>query len=72
MPKRFGESLTADHVVLAADDAADKRAGAIMAHPAKHKAAETTKALFLELVTPNDEAKRACADMSSELLKTCP
>eukprot|EP00959_Pyramimonas_sp_CCMP1952_P142923 2992027-Pyramimonas_sp.AAC.1 len=58
IPKKSGEALTADHIVLAKDDAADKRGdkyalvvldrctGIFMAYPALHKDAATTKASF--------------------------
>eukprot|EP00959_Pyramimonas_sp_CCMP1952_P234644 4902729-Pyramimonas_sp.AAC.1 len=58
VPKKFGEALTADHIVLAKDDAADKHGdkyalvvldrytGTITAYPAMHKDAATTKASF--------------------------
>eukprot|EP00959_Pyramimonas_sp_CCMP1952_P430098 9008027-Pyramimonas_sp.AAC.1 len=69
VPEKFREALTADHVVLAKDDAADKHGdkyalvvldrytGISMAHPALHKDAATTKASLQQFLAANDEAK---------------
>ena len=82
-PTRFAEALTADHIVLAADDAADrngdkyalvvldKYTGIIMAYPAKHKDAEHTEASFRQFLAANDEVKHIYTDNSGELLKAC-
>eukprot|EP00959_Pyramimonas_sp_CCMP1952_P136449 2855573-Pyramimonas_sp.AAC.1 len=65
--KKFGEALTADHIVLAKDEAADKRgdkyalivldrcASIFMAYPALHKDAATAKASFQQFIAANDE-----------------
>eukprot|EP00959_Pyramimonas_sp_CCMP1952_P329811 6905386-Pyramimonas_sp.AAC.1 len=53
VPERFGEALTADHIVLAADHATNKN-GAIVADPAKREDVETTGASFLEFLAPNE------------------
>ena len=83
VPKRFAEALTADHVVLAADDAADrhgdkyalvvldKYTGIIMAFPAKHKDAEHAEAVFRQFLAANDEVNHIYTDSSGELLKAC-
>eukprot|EP00959_Pyramimonas_sp_CCMP1952_P107078 2238720-Pyramimonas_sp.AAC.1 len=80
-PKKFGGALTADRVVLAKDDAADKHGdkcapvvldrytGIIMAYPAAHRDAATTKASSQQFIAASDEVKRIYTDNSGELLK---
>eukprot|EP00959_Pyramimonas_sp_CCMP1952_P214134 4480350-Pyramimonas_sp.AAC.1 len=83
VPKMFGEALTADHVVLAKDDAADKHGdkyalvaldrytGIFTAYPAMHKDAATTKASFQQFIAANDAVKHIYIDNSGELPKAC-
>ena len=83
VPKRFPAALTADHIVLAADEAADrdgdkyalvvldKYTGIIMAYPAKHKDAEHTEASFRQFLAAIDEVKHIYTDNSGELLEAC-
>ena len=83
VPARFGDSLTADHIVLAKDEAADKHGdkyalvvfdkftGILMAYPAVRKDAATPKASFQSFVAPNDEIKHIYTDNSGELQKAC-
>eukprot|EP00959_Pyramimonas_sp_CCMP1952_P140158 2933114-Pyramimonas_sp.AAC.1 len=67
VPKKLGEALTADHIVLAKDDAADKHGdkcalvvldrytGIIAAYPSVNQDAATTKASFQQFIAANDE-----------------
>ena len=69
VPKLLAESLTADRVVLADDEAANRRVNKIalvtlnrcavvaMAYSANREDAESTKASFLEFLAPNDGTK---------------
>eukprot|EP00959_Pyramimonas_sp_CCMP1952_P289627 6057537-Pyramimonas_sp.AAC.1 len=82
-PKKFGEALTADHVDLAKDGAADKHGdkcalvvldrctGVFTAYPALHKDAATTEASFQQFIAPNDQVKHMYTDNSGELPKAC-
>eukprot|EP00959_Pyramimonas_sp_CCMP1952_P397095 8320014-Pyramimonas_sp.AAC.1 len=74
VPKKFGEALTADLIVLAKGDAADKHGdkcalvvldrytGIFMAYQALHMDAATTKASFQQLIAAKDEVKHIYAE----------